>query len=77
MEASEGEEKFPHHGSMFQALFHTMGTCFARVFRGVGKSRPADLWGDGGAYGGVGGMELQSGKGWGMKEARKQERGRR
>ena len=39
---------FPHNGSMFRALFHTMETCFAAVFHGVEKSRPARLvegWG--------------------------------
>ena len=36
---------FPHNGSMFRALFHTMETCFALVFHGVEKTRSARLVG--------------------------------
>ena len=38
-------QNFPHNGSMFRHVFHTMETCFLRVFHGVEKPRPARLVG--------------------------------
>ena len=45
-------ENFPHNGSMFRALFHTMETCFGAGFHGLERAGPEGLEGREGGKGG-------------------------
>lgn len=63
MEASEGEEKFPHNGSKFQAL-STQWKRVLPVFSGVWESRGRPTYGGMGAHmAGSGGWHCNRGRG--------------